>query len=66
MTTIGYGDITPHTNIEYGFVIIVMLIGATMYAYIIGNIASIVSNLDTLKKLTRWKEGVHPTLFKEK
>jgi CRP-like cAMP-binding protein len=50
MTTIGYGDITPHTNIEYGFVTIIMLLGATMYAYIIGNIASIVSNLDTLKK----------------
>lgn len=49
MTTIGYGDITPHTNIEYGFVTIVMLLGATMYAYIIGNIASIVSNIDTLK-----------------
>jgi len=49
MTTIGYGDITPHTNIEYGFVTVVMLLGATMYAYIIGNIASIVSNIDTLK-----------------
>lgn len=49
MTTIGYGDITPHTNIEYGFVIVVMLLGATMYAYIIGNIASIISNIDTLK-----------------
>jgi hypothetical protein len=49
MTTIGYGDITPHTNLEYGFVIVVMLIGATMYAYIIGNIASIVSNIDNLK-----------------
>jgi hypothetical protein len=49
MTTIGYGDITPHTNIEYGFVTVIMLLGATMYAYIIGNIASIVSNIDTLK-----------------
>jgi voltage-gated potassium channel len=49
MTTIGYGDITPHTNTEYGFVIVVMLLGATMYAYIIGNIASIISNIDTLK-----------------
>jgi voltage-gated potassium channel len=49
MTTIGYGDITPHTNYEYGFVIVIMILGATMYAYIIGNIASIISNLDTLK-----------------
>lgn len=49
MTTIGYGDITPHTNTEYVFVVVVMLLGATMYAYIIGNIASIISNIDTLK-----------------
>jgi hypothetical protein len=49
MTTIGYGDITPHTNLEYGFVTLIMLLGATMYAYIIGNIASIISNIDTLK-----------------
>jgi hypothetical protein len=49
MTTIGYGDITPHTDNEYVFVTIIMLLGATMYAYIIGNIASIVSNIDNLK-----------------
>ncbi len=49
MTTIGYGDIAPHTDVEYLFTIVVMLLGASMYAYIIGNIASLVSNIDTLK-----------------
>ena len=49
MTTIGYGDIAPHTNVEYAYTTIVMLLGASMYAYIIGNIASLVNNLDTLK-----------------
>lgn len=49
MTTIGYGDITPERNLEIVFVIIVMLLGASMYAYIIGNIASLVSNIDAVR-----------------
>lgn len=49
MTTIGYGDITPDRLVEMIFVIIVMLLGASMYAYVIGNIASLVSNIDAVR-----------------
>jgi hypothetical protein len=49
MTTVGYGDITPKRNIEYGFTMVVMLLGASMYAFIIGNLASLFSNLDSSK-----------------
>ncbi len=49
MTTVGYGDITPHLNYEYVFTIVVMIIGASMYALVIGNIASLISNLDRQK-----------------
>ena len=49
MTTVGYGDISPDRNIEYVVSMIVMLIGASMYAFIIGNIASLFSNLDAAK-----------------
>ena len=49
MTTVGYGDIVPHLNYEYLFTIVVMLIGASTYALIIGNIASLLSSLDSLK-----------------
>jgi hypothetical protein len=49
MTTVGYGDITPHGNGEYLFTSMVMLIGASLYAYIIGNIASLLSNIDSTK-----------------
>ena len=48
-TTVGYGDITPHRNIEYMFTMLVILLGASMYAFIIGNIASLISNLDSAK-----------------
>jgi len=55
MTTVGYGDITPHLNYEYVFTIIVMIIGAFMYAFIIGNIASLISTLD-IQKATYWSK----------
>ncbi|MCK5686668.1 ion transporter [bacterium] len=49
MTTVGYGDITPTLNIEYILAILIMLIGASIYAFMIANIASLVSNLDSGK-----------------
>jgi len=49
MTAVGYGDITPRRNLEYGFAMAVMLLGASLWAYIIGNIASLVSNIDSSK-----------------
>ncbi len=55
MTTMGYGDITPHLNYEYVFTIIVMIIGAFMYAFIIGNIASLINTLDVQKVTYRSK-----------
>jgi hypothetical protein len=48
-TTVGYGDITPHRNVEYLFSMVTILLGASMYAFFIGNIASLVSNLDSTK-----------------
>lgn len=49
MTTVGYGDITPQRPVEYVIAIIVMLLGASMYAFIIGNVASLFSNIDAEK-----------------
>ena len=49
MTTVGFGDITPYRDIEYLLISIVMILGATMYALIIGNITSLFNSLDTVK-----------------
>jgi voltage-gated potassium channel len=49
MTTVGYGDITPVLPVEYIIAMIVMLSGASMYAFIIGRIASLFSNIDSAK-----------------
>jgi hypothetical protein len=46
MTTVGYGDITPGTDLEHAFAIVVMLLGASLYAFAIGNIASLFTSLD--------------------
>lgn len=44
--TIGYGDITPTNALEHWIVIIMMLLGAGMWAYIVGNATSIITSLD--------------------
>ncbi|MBX7154487.1 MAG: cyclic nucleotide-binding domain-containing protein [Bacteriodetes bacterium] len=46
VATVGYGDITPNTNNEMIFAIGVMLFGVVMYGYLIGNIASLLNNMD--------------------
>jgi len=54
LTTVGYGDITPTSNLEIAFTLVVMILGVSMYAFIIGNVASVVSNLDASQ--TRFRE----------
>lgn len=49
VTTVGYGDITPTTAPQKAYAIGVMLLGAGVYAFLIGNIASMLSNLDPLR-----------------
>jgi len=49
LTTVGYGDISPGRNREYVLSIGVMLLGASMYAFIIANVASLLSNLHAAK-----------------
>lgn len=49
MTTVGFGDITASRNAEYIVSIVVMLMGASMYAFMIGSIASLVANIDSAK-----------------
>ncbi len=48
-TTVGYGDIVPIGTLETAFAIVVMVVGASMYALIIGSIASLVSSIDSSK-----------------
>lgn len=56
LTTVGYGDITPHGNLEKIYTMIVMILGVGVYGYVIGNVANIISSLDVGK--TRHRERV--------
>ncbi|GAB4423048.1 MAG: hypothetical protein OHK0011_02680 [Turneriella sp.] len=55
ITTIGYGDITPSTNVQTLYTMFVQLIGAGMYGYIIGNLASLLANSDLARTQFRAK-----------
>jgi voltage-gated potassium channel len=54
MTTVGYGDISPGRPVEYLLAILIMLMGASLYAFIIGGVASMLSNLQAAKN-SHWE-----------
>ena len=50
MTTVGYGDIQPVSDIERAYSICAMVVGCTVYGYIIATMASIVTSMDSMQK----------------
>ena len=46
MTTVGYGDLTPASTLERVYATVAMLIGATVFGYIVGSVAGIVLKLN--------------------
>ena len=51
IATIGYGDYTPShdSNVQIIYTMIVMIFGVGMYGYIIGNVATLIANLDVAR-----------------
>lgn len=51
LTTVGYGDLLPdkESSLQLTFVIVLELIGAAIYGFIIGNIANLIANIDIAK-----------------
>lgn len=46
LATVGYGDITPKTHTEIFLAVIMMMTGAVLLAFAVGNVVSIISSLD--------------------
>eukprot|EP00752_Nemacystus_decipiens_P018412 g16511.t1 len=44
MTTVGYGDIFPVADYERAYATIIMVIGATVFGYIVGSVSALASN----------------------
>ncbi|CAM4759826.1 unnamed protein product [Rotaria magnacalcarata] len=45
LTSVGFGNVSPNTNSEKSFSIIIMLVGSLMYASIFGNVSAIIQRL---------------------
>ena len=51
ITTVGYGDIRPITDFQKILTMFAMFLGVAVYGYVIGNIASLLSNIDVAKAM---------------
>ena len=58
LTTVGYGDIVPCNEMEMLFATSSMVVGSALFAYIVGNIASVVTSIkgQELKLKERMRE----------
>lgn len=54
LATVGYGDVTPQNNVQMLYTIGAMLLGVGVYAYLIGNIATLLTQIDPIR--TRYRE----------
>merc|ERR1712113_72565 len=73
LSTVGYGDITPTSDIERGYSMLAMVVGGAFYGYIVGCVTSVISDMDLnmraycerMDLITSWLDGhadVPPTL----
>jgi len=44
MTTVGYGDVLPTSDLERVFATAIMILGATVFGYIVGSVSTLASN----------------------
>ena len=49
LTTVGYGDVTPISPGQVVYAMLVMVLGAAMFGYVIGNVANLLANADSLR-----------------
>lgn len=58
MTTVGYGDVAPSTENMQSMILVIFsqVLGTMLFAYLIGNVVDLVTNLDPMER--RRKQGV--------
>jgi hypothetical protein len=53
MTSIGYGDIYPLTDVERAFSLLIMIVGATTYGALFGTLAVIIDSMTEVERENR-------------
>lgn len=51
MTSVGYGDITPHNDNERAFCVVLEAIGGFVYAMVIASLTSVVTTMDSNQRI---------------
>jgi hypothetical protein len=46
LTTVGYGDISPENIYEQAMIIMIMIVGITIFSYVIGGFHSIIESFN--------------------
>lgn len=52
MTTVGYGDILPKSDPERWYATLIMLLGATVFGYIVGSVATVANDPNGVHAMT--------------
>lgn len=55
LTTVGFGDVVPGTNMERFVTIACMCFGVAFYSYAVGSISSVLSTIDSRRALLETK-----------
>jgi voltage-gated potassium channel len=48
ITTVGYGDITAVTKVEYVFAVVMLFAGVISFSFSAGSLSSIITSYDTV------------------
>ncbi len=64
LTTVGYGDVTPSTNLAKVFTMFVMVLGVGMYGFVIGNISQLLNDRNRYREKAREKIADLQTFMK--
>ena len=49
LTTVGYGDIVPYTDLERMYTLVVLLVGAIVFGVLLSSLGNLLSNVDPTK-----------------
>ena len=59
MTTVGYGDVTPQNSTEMVYAVVIMILGGTVFGYIVGSIATLINKLQGKGRIEAASRGLN-------